>query len=329
VGQALERANALECAGAWEAAAAIYQRLFQDTLTASNSSGIVDALYGQTRAYDALGRYEEAEELAGLCGEIAERSGSLRMSARALNLFAVIRFRRGDLDGAAAAYTRAVERARDIGDDELVGFASQNLGVIANIRGDLKEARLLYLESVGASVRSGDRMSAAMVYNNLGMVCTDLGEHLQAEMYFDRGIEIAERIADVPMQARLYANRAEPMIRTGDPARARETLDVAESLVAPLQVPSTAADIERFRAMLARGAGDLDEAERRLERSIRIAREAGISLAHAEALEELALVRRERGQPHDADAVLTEARDIYLAIGAVRDAERVLSLHSD
>lgn len=319
----LERAGALEHVGAWDSAAALYRRVFASSMKARKLDGVMDALYGQARMYRELQRWEEAEELVELCQIVADRADVPRMAARALNLHGVVKFSQGDMESARALYEEAVERARDAGDDQLIGYACQNLGVLANIRGDLREARLLYLESVGASVRSGDRTSAAMVYNNLGMVCTDLGEYLEAEIYFDRGLEMAEWIPDVPMLARLYANRAEPMIRVGDYLRARGSLEKADALAQPIHAASTLADIARFRGMIAAATGDLDEAERQITSSLAIADGAGLRLARAEGLEELASLHERRGDPDRAVEALRGAHASYSAIGASHDANRL------
>jgi tetratricopeptide (TPR) repeat protein len=319
----LERATALEHAGAWESAAALYRRVFANSIAGRDVAGVLDALYGQARMDRELRRWDEAEELVELCRTIADRADAPRMEARALNLHGVIKFSRGDMASARTLYEEAVERARDAGDDQLIGYACQNLGVLANIRGDLREARVLYLESVGASVRSGDRTSAAMVYNNLGMVCTDLGEYLEAEIYFDRGVEMAEWIPDVPMLARLYANRAEPMIRVGDHVRARGSLDKADALAQPIHAASTLADVARFRGVIAAATGDLDEAERQITSSLAIAEGAGLRLARAEGLEELASLHERRGHAEQALEALRGAHASYTAIGASHDAARI------
>lgn len=321
--QDLDRASALEHAGAWDSAAALYRRHFARSVRRRDVAGVIDALYGQARMYRELRRLDEAEDLIELCHEIAVRVGAARMAARALNLHGVLRFSRGDMEGARARYERAVQQAREAADDQLIGYACQNLGVLANIRGDLQEARSLYLESVGASVRSGDRTSAAMVYNNLGMVCTDLGEYIEAEISFDRGLELAEAIPDIPMMARLCANRAEPMIEVGDHARALETLARAEELAQPIRAASTLADVARFRGMVAAAKGELAEAERLTVSSLAIADRAGLRLARAEALEELAKIYERLGREDEATFALRAALEAYDAVGAARDVNRI------
>ncbi|MDQ3521649.1 MAG: hypothetical protein M3434_04840, partial [Gemmatimonadota bacterium] len=96
------------------------------------------------------------------------------------------------------------------------------------------------------------------VYNNLALICADLRDWMEAEVYFDRGIEIAEQLGDVPARAKLRANRAEPLIHTGQLAHAKWTLATAEQLATQASDTGTLADIARFRAVIAREEGDLD-----------------------------------------------------------------------
>lgn len=322
-GEDLERASALEHAGAWDSAADLYRRLYARSVERRDAGGMMDALYGQARMFRELQRLDEAEELIELCYELASRAGAHRIAARALNLRGVLRFSRGDIEGARLAYAKAAEQARDAGDDPLIAYACQNLGVLSTIRGELKEARALYLESVGASVRSGDRTAAAMVYNNLGMVSADLGEYLEAEVYFERGLEIAGSIPDLPMLARLYANRAEPMINVRDLERARGSLDRASELARRIGAASTLATVSRFRGMIAAAEGRLDEAERETRASLATAEAAGLRLARAEGLEALATILERLGRTGEAREALRQALQGYEALGAARDSRRL------
>src|SRR5687768_3627167 len=226
----LEEAARLEREGAWESADALYTTAFARSVGERRPDAMVDALRRQAEVRRHRALSDEAEELAWLSLEIAERHELTTAAARALNVVACIHYARAELDQARTMFEAALARARTVRDGHLVGLACQNLGVIANIRGDLLEARALYLESIAASVRSGDRGTAMLVYHNLGMVCSDLGDWLEAELYFDRGIELAERAGHVPLQARLQLNRAEPLINLSEFARAHASLARAAEL---------------------------------------------------------------------------------------------------
>lgn len=313
----------LERQGEWRAAGEAYAASFEAALAEGDLAGAADALRGGARALHHEERYEEAEELAGLSLEIAERGRLPRAAARAVNTLAAIQYLRRDYATAHDLFEAALERALDVGDDSLVGWTCMNLGVVANIRGDLREARTRYLEGIASFVRSGNKRDAALVYNNLGMVCADLAEWLEAEVCFDRGIEIARRLADVPLLAKMYANRAEPLLRLGETGRALGSLDEAERLAGPLDARGTLADAARFRGMVEVARRDYAAAERHLGRAASLARKGGLELEEAEALREAGDLHRTLGRHRRARRALERSLLLFRRLGADADAARV------
>lgn len=324
-GALLERVRTLESAGQWGEAGRVYSALFRRALRDGSPAQAVDALRRGATARGRDGRQEEAEELAELSFEVAERWGLARAAARALNVRGNLRLAVNDLDGAAELYRAALEGARTIRDDELAGLACQNLGVIANIRGELADARSWYLESIAASIRSGDRGAAMLVYNNLGMLCADLREWLEAELYFDRGIEIARRLDDRPMLAMLHANSAEPLIHMGEMARARRALSAAEEVAQSLPDPATLAMAARLRAVISRLEGELDAADAELARAALLALGEGqeMEIEQAEVLGGLARLRWAQGRHEEARNAAMQARERFRALGAAREIRRL------
>ena len=317
------RGKELEVAGRWREADGLYAALFRRAVAERDPSAAADALRRQASVRGGLGNMEEAEELAELSFEIAERCGFARAAARAINVRALLLYTREELPRAMVLYREALARARAVRDDELTGLVCQNLGVIANIHGELAEARALYLECIASTIRSGDRTAAMMAYNNLGMVCADMREWLEAELYMDRGLDVAERIGHLPTAARLYLNRAEPLIQMGELRRARTTLERAEELAAPLGDRGTLASVRRFRALIARLEGDFAAADRELEDAAALVVGEGHELGRAEILGALARLRWEQGRRDEARDALHRARECFAALGAAREIRRL------
>jgi tetratricopeptide (TPR) repeat protein len=322
----IEMAEALERAGKLDSAFEVYDSLFRRSLPTGDLARSLMAVRRAGRIRISQARYEEAEELALLSWEIAERGTLPNALASAMNLTAIVYAAQAKLDLAQPIYENALNLARELRDDLLIGLVTQNLGVIANMRGQFSAARTWYLESVGSAVRSGDQGMAVMAYNNLGMVSSDLREWMESEMYFTRGIEIAEQIGDSALLAKLYANRAEPLINVGDLESALDTLSKAEAVAKEVGLPKANAGIARFRAAIARRKGDTKTASRFLSESLVIAAKAGLHLERAEALEELARVRWQEGKGDEATATAREARQVYASLGAEKDSNRVEEL---
>ena len=81
-----ERAAQEEGLGRWDAAARLYALTFRASVMDRNLGAAADALRGQARVRNHQRRHEEAEELALLSLEIAERNGLPQAAARALNV---------------------------------------------------------------------------------------------------------------------------------------------------------------------------------------------------------------------------------------------------
>jgi tetratricopeptide (TPR) repeat protein len=321
-----EQAGSLETAGNWDAAGQVLADLFRLALQARDVAMAVEAARGEARVRWNQGRYEEAEELADLSVTIAERHHLDHAVARALNVLGLIRHAEDDRERARSLLERALEKAREVRDDELIGIVCQNLGVIANIAGDFVGARSLYLESIGSAVRSGNPATVAMAYNNLGLVCADLREWMEAELYLGRGIEIAEQIDALTLLTKLYVNRAESLVQLREFSQARATLQRGEQLAEEIGDYGMLSSVGRFRGAIARLEKDWHSANQHLSRALLIAARSDSKLQRAETLEELARLRWEEAKPDEALSLGREARTLYLALGAGRDVERVQRL---
>ena len=314
------RAGDAEGLGHWDAAARLYALAFRASVLDRDIAPAADALRGQARVRNHQRRFDEAEELAQLSLSIAEANGLLQCAARALNVLGWILHSRGDSEQASAFFPRALDMALDLGDDDLAGLACLNAGIIADSMGKLREARSLYLESIGSFVRSGNSAHAMMAYNNLGSTSVNLQKWLDAEVYFSQSIEIGERLSHSPVLARLYCNRAEPLIRVGELARARATLQQALAAAAAVGDRAGLAEVSRFRGWIAMVEGEQDAAERHLRHALELADDGTLARERGKALQQLARLRERQGRLDDARALFVQARELFGSLGAAQDA---------
>jgi tetratricopeptide (TPR) repeat protein len=322
------RAAVLERHGAWDEAATLYAEVYNQAITSGALEEAATALVQGGRAMSRKGRLQEANNLARLSMDLAERNGLLGVSAHAVSLLGAIHFLQSDFSAAEKCYTQARDAARALGDDLLVWSTTQNLGIIANIHGDFREARALYLESIGSAIRGEDRAGAMTTYLNLGKACVCLEDWLEAAVYFERGIEIAEQLGEVPMQTRLHANLAIPLVHMGEFPRARTVLNTAEHLATRIGDTETLSHIARLRGRIARLQGDFAAAREYLADSLRLATGTGFELARAEALEEQGRLYQAEGHLEEACIAFEAARTCFLAISARHDVARMEELLS-
>lgn len=323
VDQLIARAREHEASGQWLEAKALYGQLFDAAIAERNLALAQKALLAGSRTSWNRRSFEEAEDLAALALKIAELVQDRESMAKSLNMLATVHQLRDEFAEAEELYTHALEVARRMSSDELIANVCQNLGVMATKRGDVAAARGYFLEGIAAAVRSVDRPSLVRAYTNFGIVCCDLEDWMEAEIYFTRGIEIAQELGDAMLQAKLYVNRAEPQIRVGEFAQAGASLDAAEELAREAELQSILSNIARFRGIISRLHGDFASANRHLSRSLLLSAQARLKLERAEALEEMAELRRVEGKQEEALSLAREARQAYSALGATRDERRL------
>ena len=280
---------------------------------------------GAARMLREMGLLEEAEEQAELSREIAT-AATCRWKLRARSTS----WGSSGTSPAPSTMRRTCTRwrwsAREVRDDELIGPACANLGVVANIRGNLNAAFTYYLESIAAAVRTGNVQASLLGYNNLGLLASDVREWMQADLLFHRALELAEQTGDATGTTMLLINRVEPLIHVGELDAAQEVLDRAEAMAERIQNARELAEAARFRGILARRRGDEAGASEHLARSLLLATRAGLRLERAEALEQIALQHHDAGRVEDARMHLAEASAEFFAAGATRDCLRLREL---
>jgi tetratricopeptide (TPR) repeat protein len=323
-----QEAAAHEREAKWEPAHATYDRAFAASFAARGVRGMADATRGTARMLRELGRLDEAQEQAELSIEIAMRAGLPNERARAVNILGTVHYVRGAIHEAAELYEAALEWARECREDELIVAVCVNLGVVANIRGDLRAAFNHYLESIAAAVRTDNVQASVLGYNNLGMLASDVREWMQADLLFHRALELAEELGDATITTTLLLNRTEPLIQVGELDAAERVLDRAEAMAERINNVRELAEAARFRAMLARRRGDETGAAGHLGRSLLLATRAGLRLERAEALEQMALLHHDAGRADAAHTHLAEACSEFFAAGATRDCGRCRELLS-
>jgi tetratricopeptide (TPR) repeat protein len=120
--------------------------------------GNIAAIEG--RSDDALAAYAEAAAVAETLGGPAHYRMSLALGASAQ-----VRFDRGDLDGAEAEWSRALEIRRRVLPPEhaSIGWVLFRLGRVAAARGDRATARARFTAALPILVAANDAEQAAQV----------------------------------------------------------------------------------------------------------------------------------------------------------------------
>jgi tetratricopeptide (TPR) repeat protein len=304
------RAFTLAEAGAWADVCALLAS--QDGRTRERAELVT--LFAE--ALLRTGRPREArawvKETLGLITPRADRA-SMR---RALNLLGAAHFELGELGEAQDAFERAVELAREDGDDLLVARATNNLGAIANIRGQHDTALALYQLTVPAYQRLGSPLGLAECYHNMAITFRDVGQLDRADEYERRAIDFAREAESARLVALARLGRAEVYLRKGDARLAEAGARRAARDFRDVPDPISEADALRLAGVACHALGKLADARAALDAALSLAREHGGALNEAETLRaraELAAATGDRGAARD-DA--SAALEIFTRLNA-------------
>ena len=235
---------------------------------------IAGALRGfwYVRSYLGEGRRWYAQALA------AEGPQPPAPRAKALRGALSLAHRQGRVDDAQRYADEALELYRQVGDEEGIQTALNNLASIAVSRNETERARGLFEESRGLAVRRGDRWGEALTGSNLGYLALTVGDldsaesHLRASLALLRELGANEETA-IPVQ-----NLGFLALRRDDLVEARALFDESRELserVGWREGVNYA--LEGLAAVLV-GEGRAEEAAEALGAAERVRRETGVSL---------------------------------------------------
>lgn len=245
---------------------------------------------------------------------IVEALGLRSELAGPLNNLAIVAFKRGDLDAAAALYRRCLE-SREAQDDAIAATILNNLAEVATLRGDLAAAQA-YLERARSI---WERLAPASpnladVLANLGELASARGDLDLAQGYVQAGAAIREQLQPGSLKLAISFNIL------GSLAAGRGDLDQAESYLRRAQAILARIDpggLELARCLRLAGEvalrrGDLEAAARLVGQAIEIENKvAPGSVQGASSLSDLGDIALQRGDLAGAREHYRRALEIW------------------
>lgn len=275
------------------------------------------------RTYTTDADFDAAMDCAEAALAISEACGDRAGEGHAINVQAVVHWRRADLDGAEKLFLQARGVALFAGDRVLAGMTSHNLGIIAAIRGDSAEALHHYNVGLEHHRASNRLVDVCMALNNIGRLHTDLRRWTEAEQAYDEAVAISDALGDRTKRIGVEINRAELALARGDNARAAESANLALRMSEESGDRAWAAEIAKLRGVLRRNAGVPVEAERHFADAVRLAESQQDSLLLAETLRERAELYRQQGRNREALQNLNRAHRLFEQMRAKRELANV------
>jgi predicted ATPase/DNA-binding SARP family transcriptional activator len=142
------------------------------------------------------GDYTVSTDFAERALDAARESGQQPYVANALSNLGAIVLAAGDHDRAGALLEEAVALARVIGDQRIAALAINNLGDLALTVGDYERAEPLFEESLALLRARGDSANVARSLFNLGAVALKLDRLEDADARFRESVSYAMEVGD-------------------------------------------------------------------------------------------------------------------------------------
>ncbi|WP_432983647.1 cyclophane-containing RiPP biosynthesis TPR protein HaaT [Dactylosporangium sp. CA-233914] len=247
--------------------------------------------------------------------DIYRRIGDRYGEANALRDLGLVRALTGDHADAERHAREALAIYKEIGDAVHQAYALNELGVARRLQGDLDGAKVVHQEALGKYAELGDRFGEANAIRHLGVLHRLRGDRAAAIKAQERAVAM---YAELESRGGLAAATVElGVLRRfdGDLAAATRALDSAAAWYAELGDRTGQLEVHNHVGALHLDAGELDRAKDRYERALSLARELGVPLQEAHALDGLAICEQARGRPEQAAEFHGAARVLYQRLG--------------
>jgi len=277
-------------------------------------------------AYGRLGDHDAAVHWAELARTLARTRGERHAELRARNYQGLIALRHGDGDEAEGHFVAALEMARSLADHTTEARCLNNLGILANIRGDHETALASYRLALVAYQQVGYVRGIAETYHNIGISLRDQGNARAALGAAEEAARFATPAGDQQLVALATTGRAELHVALGDPAFAAAELQQAAERYTRVGFQAGLPEVWRVQAAVARATRDVPAAIGLLLKAAKLARELGSSATLADIERDLSEALASKGDADGARQARDRALALYRKLGAVRAAERLVSM---
>jgi CHAT domain-containing protein/tetratricopeptide (TPR) repeat protein len=236
-------------------------------------------LHGLGVAAIELHRLDEAERAFIEFTATVEELGNRRLLSVGVGELGLVALERGDTEGALAAFDRAIEHARAVGDlgNEIAWW--MNRGLVRRDQRRFAEALESYRRAEELAARLPGRVDAALP-KHMGQCWAGLGDDEQALSLFAQALELAERSGNRKVRWETHRELGRLHRRRGERERAEASylaaLDALESLRSGLRIDSFKTDFFEDKVGVYEEAADLfaERADDGAERSFEIAERA-------------------------------------------------------
>ncbi|MEU7942473.1 cyclophane-containing RiPP biosynthesis TPR protein HaaT [Microbispora bryophytorum] len=243
--------------------------------------------------------------------ESYQRIGDRYGEANALRDLGLVRALVGDHANAEHHAREALAIYTEIGDQAHQAYALNELGVALRLQGHLDAAAAAHDEALVKYAEVGDRFGEANAIRYLGMLHRLRGDRAAAIEAQERAIAIYTELESRGGLAAATAELGALHRLDGDLAAATSALNRAAAWYAELGNRTGQLEVQNHFGALLLDIDEHDRAKDRYEYALSLARELGVPLQEAHALDGLARCELARGRPEQAAELRSAAQAVY------------------
>jgi tetratricopeptide (TPR) repeat protein len=192
---------------------------------------------------------------------------------RAMDLLGELELNRGNADAAQILHERALDLARQNGEEAEESSALSGLGSVAWSNGDLDSADTYYARSLEISDMNGNLTRSARQLGNRGLIAQARGDNAAAEQYYSRALALMQSSGDVVGEALARNNLGNIARDRGEFEEAGDNYRLSLSTLEAADRRALSALVIANLGRVAEERGDVAAAERFYERALNRARE--------------------------------------------------------
>lgn len=270
-------------------------------------------------------RFDESIALAEESLAIADRHSLPGFAAATANRIAVVYRERGDMTAARMHSERAVELARDSGDQLVEAMALANLAIVYQMTGEVDRMLECYRRAFDIARSTGDAYGQALSLFGLGLSYQMLGEHESAGDAFASCLPLLRAAGMRPAIAMTLGNLGFVNNALGEHELAIQRHKESIQLFADLGMKANVAQAYGGIADAEFYAGRFSAATAAITTMLDQMRELGDTYQVAIALDAYGRIVRAEGKPEVALGICGEAAATARGLGSMRVLESALS----
>ncbi|WP_115868945.1 response regulator [Marinoscillum furvescens] len=228
----------------------------------------------------------------------------------------------------ARTYTmKALDQATLVNDKEMIMSIYGNLGILFNQHDKYEEA-LAYQQKALQVWPEAPELQVAYAKINLALTHKKLGQFSQAMVLLNEGLDLLKNSNDAYGSIACHHNMGSVFFAMGDYAKAKEQLQVSDSLMKYHNLQFPAVQNELLMAQIAFAEMQYAYALQKANSCIRYCREFGVLETLFEALELKSEILEKQGKPVDALLTFRKAGEMKDSIRTLANEKSLNELHA-